>query len=46
MEQEKKEIAIVIDGKKYEYLKSKNDEVSKACKDCALREMCEGICYD
>jgi hypothetical protein len=38
---EKKEIAIVIDGKKYEYLKSKYDGASKTCEDCALREMCK-----
>jgi hypothetical protein len=38
---EKKEIAIVIDGKKYEYLKSKHDGASKTCEDCALREMCK-----
>ena len=36
-----KEIAIVIDGKKYEYLKSKHDGASKTCEDCALREMCK-----
>ena len=35
-----KEIAIVIDGKKYEYLKSKHDGATKTCEDCALREMC------
>jgi len=38
MEQKKKEIAIVIDGKKYEYLKSKNEY--KICENCALRKMC------
>lgn len=38
---EKKEIAIVIDGKKYEYLKSKHDGATKTCEDCALREMCK-----
>ena len=41
MEQEKKGIAIVIDGKKYEYLKSKHDGSTKTCEDCALREMCK-----
>lgn len=41
MKQEKKEIAIIIDGKKYEYLKSKHNGASKTCEDCALREMCE-----
>ena len=40
MEQEKKEIAIVIDGKKYEYLKSKHDRAELPCEDCALSEMC------
>ena len=38
---EKKEIAIVIDGKKYEYLKSKHDGATMTCEDCALREMCK-----
>ena len=38
---EKKEIAVIIDGKKYEYLKSKHDGASKTCEDCALREMCK-----
>ena len=38
MEQEKKEIAIIIDGKKYEYLKSKDEY--RICENCALREMC------
>ena len=40
MKQEKKEIAIVVDGKKYEYLKSKHDGATKTCEDCALRGMC------
>lgn len=37
---EKKETAVIIDGKKYEYLKSKHDGATKTCEDCALREMC------
>ena len=38
---EKKETAVIIDGKKYEYLKSKHDGATKTCEDCALREMCK-----
>ena len=38
---DKEEIAIVIDGKKYEYLKSKHDGATKTYEDCALREMCK-----
>jgi hypothetical protein len=37
---EKKQIAVIVDGKKYEYLKSKHDGATKTCEDCALREMC------
>ena len=38
---EKKEIAVIIDGKKYEYLKSKHNGATETCEDCALREMCK-----
>jgi len=37
---EKKQIAVIVDGKKYEYLNSKHDGATKTCEDCALREMC------
>ena len=35
---EKKEIAVIIDGKKYEYRKSKDEY--KICENCALQKMC------
>lgn len=38
MEQKKKEIAIIIDGKRYEYRKSKDEY--KICENCALQKMC------
>lgn len=38
---EKKNVAVIIDGKKYEYLKSKYDVASMTCRDCALKEMCD-----
>ena len=37
----KKELAIIIDGKKYEYMKTKYDGAYKTCADCALKKECD-----
>ena len=34
-------LAIIIDGKKYEYMKTKHDGAYKTCAECALKEMCD-----
>lgn len=41
MKEEIKEFAFIINGKKYEYLKSKHGNVTKTCGECALREKCQ-----
>ena len=41
MKEEIKEFAFIINGKKYEYLKSKHGNVTKTCGECALNEKCK-----
>ena len=40
MKEEIKDFAFIINGKKYEYLKSKHEGATKTCEECALREKC------
>ena len=40
MKEEIKEYAVIINGKKYEYLKSKREGATRTCEECALREKC------
>lgn len=41
MKEEIKDFAFIINGKKYEYLKSKCGSVTQTCGECALREKCK-----
>lgn len=43
---EKKQTAIIIDGKKYEYREGKYSNAMEVCEDCALKEVCRDLDSD